>query len=29
MSVPNGIPYRKEIPVTFDELLDRRLVETH
>ena len=27
MSVPNGIPYRKEIPVTFDELFDRRLVE--
>ena len=29
MSIPNGVPYRKEIPVTFDELLDRRLVETH
>lgn len=27
MNVPNGIPYRKEIPVTFDELFDRRLVE--
>ena len=27
MSVPNGIPYRKEISVTFDELIDRRLVE--
>ncbi len=27
MSVPNGIPYRKKIPVTFDELFDRRLVE--
>ena len=27
MSIPNGVPYRKEISVTFDELLDHRLVE--
>ncbi len=27
MDIPNGIPYRKEISVNFEELLNRRLVE--